>query len=205
MAETDRSVYPGARVMQFSPHIDFPMFSKSRAKEIMETFKQFDEDGDGKLKVEELKKCLEALGSPVPHVTLKGQMKQAKEQLVEEKGEAAMELASPKNANLVTRIELFCLMAMNSVSDVEAGDENEENLLSMSGAFQLKSPRKNVDVTEVGVGGAKSFFENKAKEAAAGSEFEREIKEEQAARKKEAEEARKRKEEFKAKMQQFNK
>jgi len=53
-----------------------------------------------------------------------------------------------------------------------------------------------VDVDEVGVGGAKNFFEAKIKEANKGSKFEEEIKEEQEERKKAEEEKKSRQQQF---------
>ena len=63
---------------------------------------------------------------------------------------------------------------------------------------------QSIDVAAAGVGGAKTFFEDKAKATMQTSKFEQEIKSEQAAKKQEAEEARLRKEAFKAKMAHLN-
>ena len=60
-----------------------------------------------------------------------------------------------------------------------------------------------VDVDEVGVGGAAKFFEAKAKEQAFSNKFEAEIKQEQEERKKQAEEAKARKEAFIARKAAF--
>lgn len=60
-----------------------------------------------------------------------------------------------------------------------------------------------VNVDEVGVGGAAKFFEAKVKEQTASNKFEAEIRQEQEERKKEAEEAKARKQAFKAKQAAF--
>jgi len=60
-----------------------------------------------------------------------------------------------------------------------------------------------VDVDEVGVGGAAKFFEAKVKEQASSNKFEAEIKQEQEERKKQAQEAKARKEAFMARKAAF--
>ena len=60
-----------------------------------------------------------------------------------------------------------------------------------------------VDVDEVGVGGAAKFFEAKVKEQASSNKFEAEIKKEQEERKKQAQEAKARKEAFIARKAAF--
>lgn len=60
-----------------------------------------------------------------------------------------------------------------------------------------------VNVDEVGVGGAKQFFEAKVQQQSASNKFEREIREEQEERKKQAEEAKLRKQAFKQKAALF--
>ena len=62
---------------------------------------------------------------------------------------------------------------------------------------------QSINVAEVGVGGAKNFFEQKMKEASKGLEFEKEIKAEQESKKKEREEAAARKAAFKARQAMF--
>ena len=67
----------------------------------------------------------------------------------------------------------------------------------------LKTIAATCDVTVEGVGGAKSFFEAKAKEISAASKFEDEIRAEQEKKKQEAEEAKARRAAFKEKAAQF--
>ena len=78
-----------------------------------------------------------------------------------------------------------------------AGELSED-----SGLSQL-AKLAEVDVDEVGVGGAAKFFEAKAKEQAFSSKFEAEIRAEQEERKKQAEEAKARKAAFQAKKAAF--
>ena len=77
-----------------------------------------------------------------------------------------------------------------------------------NGTLKVESLQKLVDsinVAEVGVGGAKNFFEQKMAQASAGLKAEQEIKAEQEAKKKEREEAAARRAAFKARQQQFGK
>ena len=60
-----------------------------------------------------------------------------------------------------------------------------------------------IDVDEVGVGGAKQFFNAKIKEQSASNKFEAEIRAEQEERKKKEEEAKARKKAFKEKQAAF--
>ena len=62
----------------------------------------------------------------------------------------------------------------------------------------------SVDVTDVGVDGAKQFFEAKIKEVSCTNKFEEEIKKEQEEKKRENEEKKKRLDEFKKKQALFN-
>ena len=75
-------------------------------------------------------------------------------------------------------------------------------LVADSGLGQL-AKLAEVDVDEVGVGGAAKFFEAKVKEQTFSNKFEAEIREEQDERKKQAQEAKVRKEAFKAKKAAF--
>ena len=71
-----------------------------------------------------------------------------------------------------------------------------------SGLSQL-AKLAEVNVDEVGVGGAAKFFEAKVKEQTFSNKFEAEIRQEQEERKKAAEEAKARKEAFRAKQAAF--
>ena len=75
-------------------------------------------------------------------------------------------------------------------------------LIEDSGLSQL-AKLAEVDVDEVGVGGAAKFFEAKVQEQAFSNKFEAEIRQEQEERKKQAEEAKARKQAFKAKQAAF--
>ncbi len=75
-----------------------------------------------------------------------------------------------------------------------------EGTLRVEGLLKIAD---SVDVTQEGVGGAKSFFEAKAKELATKSKFEDEIRAEQEKKKVEAEEAAVRRAAFKEKAAMF--
>ena len=71
-----------------------------------------------------------------------------------------------------------------------------DGTLTVAGLTKIASV---CDVSQEGVGGAKSFFEAKAKQQADAAKFENEIKSEQEKKRKEAEEAAERKQAFKEK------
>jgi len=60
-----------------------------------------------------------------------------------------------------------------------------------------------VDVGEIGVGGAKNFFESKIRAANMSNKFEEEVRMEQEEKRKELEEKKKRQAEFKSKQSNF--
>merc|ERR1712029_209074 len=132
-------------------------------------FKTFNSSGNGNLSIGELKFMMEKLGAPQTHLGLKAMIKE-----VDEDDDGAISFRE------------FLIIFRKSA----AGELDLE-----SGLGQLATLTE-VDVDEVGVGGAKNFFEAKIVEANKGSKFAEEIKEEQ-------EEKRKAEEEKKSRQQQF--
>jgi hypothetical protein len=160
----------------FSAHREFPEFTRNEAKNMLAMFKRYDASRDGHLSVEELKRMMEELGDPQTHLGLKAMMRE-----VDEDGDGQ-----------VNKREFFSIFR-----------KARDGTLQVEGLKTIVA--KVVDVSAVGVGGAKDFFEAKMAEANKGREFEMEIKAEQEAKKAEAQAARDRKAAFKARMAQFGK
>merc|ERR1711953_525341 len=131
-------------------------------------FQTYNASGNGKISIEELKTMMEKLKAPQTHLGLKAMIKE-----VDEDDDGAI-----------------CFREFLLIFRKAAAGE----LDLQSGLGQLASLTE-VDVDEVGVGGAKNFFEAKIKEANKGSKFEEEIKEE--------EERKRAEEEKKSRQQQF--
>ena len=160
----------------FSAHREFPEFTRNEAKNMLAMFKRYDVSQDGHLSVEELKRMMEELGDPQTHLGLKAMMRE-----VDEDGDGQ-----------VNKREFFSIFR-----------KARDGTLQVEGLKTIVA--KVVDVSAVGVGGAKDFFEAKMAEANKGREFEMEIKAEQEAKKADAQAARDRKAAFKARMAQFGK
>ncbi|XP_064642277.1 EF-hand domain-containing protein D2-like isoform X1 [Lineus longissimus] len=179
----------------FNPYVEFPNFSRKEIKRIEKLFKsvferkrmearsdpdvddaEFDDDRNNFLDMLELKRLMEKLGSPQTHLGLKAMIKEVDE---DEDG--------------MISFREFCLVYKKA----------QDGELECEGLKELCA-KTEVDVDEVGVGGAKDFFEAKIKQQTIGNKFEEEIKQEQEERKQEAEEAKIRKQAFKEKAALFN-
>ncbi|XP_064642278.1 EF-hand domain-containing protein D2-like isoform X2 [Lineus longissimus] len=160
----------------FNPYVEFPNFSRKEIKRIEKLFKSFDDDRNNFLDMLELKRLMEKLGSPQTHLGLKAMIKEVDE---DEDG--------------MISFREFCLVYKKA----------QDGELECEGLKELCA-KTEVDVDEVGVGGAKDFFEAKIKQQTIGNKFEEEIKQEQEERKQEAEEAKIRKQAFKEKAALFN-
>ncbi|KXJ09143.1 EF-hand domain-containing protein D2 [Exaiptasia diaphana] len=167
---------PRRQIAVFNPYIEFKEFSRKQIKNFEGIFKKYDVDRNHFLDLMEMKLMMEKLGAPQTHVGLK--------QMIHEVDE--------DNDGQVSFREFLLIFRKANAGELEAG----------SGLAEL-ARLTEVDVDEVGVGGAAKFFEAKAKQAQASSLYEMEIREEQEQRKREAEEAKKRKELFKAKQAAF--
>ncbi|XP_031560409.1 EF-hand domain-containing protein D2-like [Actinia tenebrosa] len=170
------SVEPARRMQIFNPYTEFHEFTRKQIKDFEKTFKSFDVNNDTFLDLMELKILMEKLGAPQTHVGLKAMIKEVDED----------------NDSKISFREFLLIFRKAAAGELEED----------SGLSQL-AKLVEIDVGEVGVGGAASFFEAKAKQAQASSKYEMEILAEQEERKKAAEEAKKRKEQFKAKKAAF--
>lgn len=167
---------PKRQLKVFNPYTEFKEFSRKQIKDFEKMFKTYDVNNDHFLDLMEIKLMMEKLGAPQTHVGLKTMIKEVDEDKDDK--------VSYREFLLVFR-------------KAAAGE-----LLEDSGLFAL-AQLAEVDVDEVGVGGAATFFEAKIKQVQSSSKYEMEIRQEQEDRKKQAEEAKKRKELFKAKQAAF--
>lgn len=155
---------------QFKAHrsifAEFHEFSRKQIKEYEATFSKYDEGRDGFLDMNEIKRMMEKLGAPQTHLGLKAMIKE-----VDEDGD-----------NRISFREFMLIFRK-----AKAGELVEE-----SGLSQL-AKLTEIDVEQVGVGGAKNFFEAKIEELRKGCKFEDEIRQEQEEkRREEAEKAQRR-------------
>jgi len=158
------------RFVKTSVYTEFAEFSRKQIKDYEKIFQTYNESGNGKISLSELKTMMEKLKAPQTHLGLKAMIKE-----VDEDDDGAICFRE------------FLLIFRKSAT----GELDLE-----SGLGQLATLTE-VDVDEVGVGGAKNFFEAKIVEANKGSKFAEEIKEEQEEKKKAEEENKSRQQQFK--------
>uniref|UniRef100_A0A8D8T0N7 EF-hand domain-containing protein D2 homolog n=2 Tax=Cacopsylla melanoneura TaxID=428564 RepID=A0A8D8T0N7_9HEMI len=139
---------------------EFHEFSRRQIKEYENTFNKYDEGRDGFIDLEELKRMMEKLGAPQTHLGLKAMIKEVDED----------------NDNKISFREFLLIFRKAAAGE----------LLEESGLSKL-AKLTEINVDEVGVGGAKDFFEAKIRELRRTNKFEDEIREEQEERKREEE------------------
>ncbi|XP_054265521.1 EF-hand domain-containing protein D2 homolog [Macrosteles quadrilineatus] len=171
-----KEVKPTFRQVPRSIYAEFHEFSRRQVKDYENTFNKFDEGRDGFLDLQELKWMMEKLGAPQTHLGLKAMIKEVDED----------------DDNRISFREFLLIFRK-----AKAGELVEESGLSK--LAQLTE----ISVEEVGVGGAKSFFEAKIEELSRGSKFEDEIRREQEERRREEEEKVQRRIAFKEKAALF--
>ncbi|BES92568.1 EFh [Nesidiocoris tenuis] len=159
-----------------SIYAEFHEFTRKQIKEYETTFNKYDEGHDGFLDLTELKRMMEKLGAPQTHLGLKAMIKE-----VDEDGD-----------NKISFREFMLIFRK-----AKAGELEEE-----SGLSQL-AKLTEINVVEVGVGGAKHFFEAKIEELRRGSKFEDEIRQEKEERRRDEEEKAQRRIAFKEKAAVF--
>lgn len=151
-------------------YTEFSEFSRKKIKEYETQFKSYNASGTGHLSIQELKVMMEKLGAPQTHLGLKAMIKEVDE---DDDGQISF--------------REFLLIFRKAA----AGELEEDSGLG------LLAKQCEINVEEVGVGGAKDFFEAKIAAVRKTSKFEEEIKEEQECRKKEEEEKKRRQQSFK--------
>ncbi|XP_023717141.1 EF-hand domain-containing protein D2 homolog [Cryptotermes secundus] len=173
-----KEVTPQFKIVKKNIFSEFHEFSRREIKEYEKTFNRFDEGRDGYLDLGELKRMMEKLGAPQTHLGLKAMIKE-----VDEDGD-----------NKISFREFLLIYRK-----AKAGELVEESGLSKLAMLT------EINVEEVGVGGAKNFFEAKIEELKKTSKFEDEIRQEQEQRKREEEEKAQRRIAFKQKAALFQK
>jgi Ca2+-binding EF-hand superfamily protein len=157
----------------FNMYTEYSEFTRTELKEYHKKFKAADTGGDGFIDFEELKKMMEKLGEPQTHLGLKAIMKEVDE-------------------------DLDGLISLKEFLEIFRKARN--GTLTIAGLEKLA---QSINVDEVGVKGAKSFFEQKMKEANSGSEFEKDILAEREAAKQKADDDKKRRADFKSRQSNF--
>ncbi|XP_046850874.1 EF-hand domain-containing protein D2-like [Xenia sp. Carnegie-2017] len=160
----------------FNPYTEFKEFSRKQIKDFEKMFKKYDEDQDKYLDMMEMKLMMEKLQAPQTHVGLKNMITEIDED----------------NDGKVSFREFLLIFRKAAAGELVEG----------SGLSEL-ARLSEVDISDVGVKGAKSFFEAKANEISSSNKFEEEIRAEQEENRKKAEEAKIRKQQFKAKQAAF--
>ncbi|CAB3384392.1 Hypothetical predicted protein [Cloeon dipterum] len=157
-----------------SIYTEFHEFTRKQIKQYETEFNKYDEGGDGFLDLTELKLMMERLGAPQTHLGLKSMIAEVDED----------------KDNKISFREFLLIFRKAS-----AGELSDD-----SGLSQL-ARLTEICVHEVGVVGAKSFFEAKIRkeieEQNKGSKFEQELREEQEGRRREEEERARRRQAFK--------
>lgn len=171
-----KPVIPQFKKIHVSVFSEFHEFSRRQIKEYENTFNKYDEGRDGFLDLEELKRMMEKLGAPQTHLGLKAMIKEVDED----------------NDNKISFREFLLIFRKAAAGE----------LLEESGLSKL-AKLTEINVEEVGVGGAKDFFEAKIRELTKGSKFQDEIREEQEERKREEEKKAKRQIAFREKAALF--
>uniref|UniRef100_A0A069DPA7 EF-hand domain-containing protein n=1 Tax=Panstrongylus megistus TaxID=65343 RepID=A0A069DPA7_9HEMI len=164
---------------QFKAHrsiyAEFHEFTRKQIREYEASFNKYDEGRDGYLDLTELKRMMEKLGAPQTHLGLKTMIKE-----IDEDGD-----------NKISFREFMLIFRK-----AKAGELIEDGLSQLAKLTEI-------DVDQVGVGGAKNFFEAKIEELRRGNKFEDEIRQEKEERKREEEEKAQRRIAFKEKAAVF--
>jgi len=165
------------RYAKVSVYTEFTEFSRKEIKDFETKFTKYNVSGSGTISLEELKVMMEKLGAPQTHLGLKAMIKE-----VDEDDDFAISFRE------------FLMIFRKA----RAGELDLE-----SGLGQL-AKLTEVDVEQVGVEGAKTFFEAKIAQVSKGSKFAEEIKEEQEERRREEEEKIRRQISFKERASLFS-
>lgn len=160
-------VQPSMKV--FNPYTEFKEFSRKQIKDMEKMFKTFDAGKDDYIDLMELKLMMEKLEAPQTHLGLKNMIKEVDEDL----------------DNKLSFREFLLIFRKAAAGELVEGS-------GLSVLAQLSE----IDVSTEGVKGAKSFFEAKVQAISDSNQFEVEIRQEQEAKKKQAEEQKERRAAF---------
>jgi len=159
-----------------SVYTEFGEFTRKEIKEYEKKFQLYNESGSGTISLMELKTMMEKLKAPQTHLGLKAMIKE-----VDEDGDGAISFR-----------EFLLIFRRAAAGELDL----------QTGLGQLASAAE-ISVEEVGVGGAKNFFEAKIAEAGKGSKFLDEMKEEQEEKKRQEEEKQSRAQAFRERASLF--
>ncbi|XP_058807749.1 EF-hand domain-containing protein D2 homolog [Phymastichus coffea] len=159
-------------------YTEFHEFTRREIKQYEQTFNRFDDGHDGFLDLAELKRMMEVLGAPQTHLGLKAMISEVDED----------------NDGRISFREFLLIYRKARAGELETD----------SGLGQL-ARLTEVNVEEVGVNGAKNFFEAKIEQLRKSSKFEDEIRQEQEERRREEEERAARRELFRQRAAIFGK
>lgn len=167
---------PRKQLEVFNPYTEFKEFSRKQIKDFEKMFKTYDVNNDKFLDLMEMKLMMEKLQAPQTHVGLKNMIAEIDED----------------NDGQVSYREFLLIFRKAAAGELIEG----------SGLSEL-ARLSEVDISDVGVKGAKDFFEAKVNELTQGNKFEAEIRAEQEENRKKAEDAKIRKQQFKEKQAAF--
>lgn len=162
-------------------YAEYPEFGRKRIEKLREAFEQFDSDRDGHLGLEDLKLMMERMKAPQTHLGLKGLIR---------------EFDTDNDGRLDFR-GFLGLFRKAAAGQLDPSDPLQAWYAEYIGVGE-------VSVEEVGVRGARDFFEAKIAIEGAGDLVQAEIREEQRRKQAEEEAKRARKENFDSKRQLFN-
>lgn len=172
----DSGVAVKPRFVKASIYTEFTEFTRKEIKDFQDKFNMYNVSCSGYISLEELKVMMEGLGAPQTHLGLKAMIKEA-----DEDGDGAISFRE----------------FLEILRCARAGE-----LDNSSGLAQLAT-LSEIEVDEVGVGAAKTFFEAKIAEVRKGNKFEDEIKEEQEDKRRKEEEKKERQQAFKERANLF--
>ncbi|EDW77842.1 uncharacterized protein Dwil_GK24329 [Drosophila willistoni] len=150
-------------------YTEFHEFSRKQIKDYQKTFNTYDTARDGFLDLNELKFMMEKLGAPQTHLGLKKMIAEVDED----------------NDGKISFREFLLIFRK-----AQAGELDND-----SGLNQL-ARLTEIDVEQVGVSGAKNFFEAKIEQQMRTNKFHDEIRQEQEDRRREEEERAQRRQQF---------
>jgi hypothetical protein len=164
------------RSAKVSVYTEFSEFSRKQIKEYESQFKTYNVSDTGRLSLEELKFMMEKLGAPQTHLGLKAMIKEVDED----------------DDGMISFLEFMLIFRKAAAGELKADS-----------GLGILANQLEINVEEVGVGGAKDFFEAKIAAIRKTSKFEDEIREEQESRKREVDEKKQRQQSFKERAAMF--
>jgi hypothetical protein len=156
---------------------EFRDFSRQEIEDLTIAFQAVDTDNNGMIGLSELKKLLERLGHPQTHAALSAMTKE-------------VDVDHDGQISLREFIAIYKKSRKGPLQDYQ-------------GLHDMTGNTESIDVSQVGVGGAKSFFESKAKDLHRSDEVVEEVKAQHASRRITLAETVQRRMEFKEKMNKF--